>query len=257
VRTRGDFTDRERLLEQYGDSLRFRTRVDAHREFGERKESFHAWLVDRLDPQSGDHVADVGCGPGDYFQLLAGRGARVVGCDLSPGMAQEARRAGFRTVVADAQHLPLASGTFERVMCNHVLYHVPDQRAALLELHRIARPGGTVLIATNGTDTLREFDEVARQAGRDLGHELPARRRSPFTLEDGEVVRSVFPSARVERFENRLVFPEPEPAIDYLRSWIGGTGPLEDAMRRRIAGVIEREGAFRVDTIAGCFVAEV
>jgi SAM-dependent methyltransferase len=138
-----------------------------------------------------------------------------------------------------------------------VLYHVPDQRAALLELRRIARPGATALVATNGAGTLVEFEEVARQAGRDIGFELPARRRSPFTLEDAEVVLDVFPTAQVQRFENRLIFPDPEPALEYVRSWIGGTGPLENAMRRRIAEVIEREGAFRVATIAGCFVATV
>ena len=257
MRNQSDFTSRERLLEQYGDSSKFRTRVSTHREFGERKDSFHAWVIDKLDPAPGDRVADIGCGPGNYFPLLAGRGARVAGCDLSPGMANEAQMMGFPTVVADAQHLPFASGSFERVMCNHVLYHVPDQRMALLELKRIAGDGATVLLATNGAETLGAFEELARQAGRDLGYELQPRRRSPFTLEDDALVLGVFPNAEVERFENRLSFPDPEPALAYLRSWIGRTGPLEDAMRRRIAGVIEREGAFRVETIAGCFVAKV
>jgi SAM-dependent methyltransferase len=170
---------------------------------------------------------------------------------------REASARGFPAVVGDAQHLPFAAQSFEKVMCNHVLYHVPDQRAALRELRRIARAGATVLVATNGIDTLREFADVARQAGRDMGFELAASRRSPFTLEDTEVVLDVFPTARVQCFENRLVFPDPEPALDYMRSWIGGTGPLERAMRRRISEVIDRDGAFRVATIAGCFVATV
>jgi SAM-dependent methyltransferase len=158
-------------------------------------------------------------------------------------------------LVADAQHLPFEPASFDRVMCNHVLYHVPDQRQAVHELRRIAGPGATVLITTNGADTLRAFADVARQAARDVGFEIPAMRRSPFTLEDGEVVREFFPSADVRRFDNALVFPEAEPALDYVRSWIGGTGPLEEAMGRRIAETIRAEGAFRVETIAGCFVA--
>ena len=40
-------------------------------------------------------------------------------------------------VRADAQHLPLAGGCCDRLMANHMLYHVPDQLAALGELRRI------------------------------------------------------------------------------------------------------------------------
>jgi SAM-dependent methyltransferase len=255
MRNRADFTDRDSLRQQYGDPSRLRTRVRAHELYGERKESFRSWVIDQLDLMPGELIADVGCGPGTYFELLRERGARVVGCDLSPGMVTEALTKGFPALVADAQHLPFERASFDRVMCNHVLYHVPDQKQAILELRRIARPGATVLITTNGADTLRAFADVARRAARDVGFEIPAVRRSPFTLEDRGVVREVFPSADVRRFDNALVFPVPEPALDYVRSWIGGTGPLEEAMRRRISETIRAEGAFRVETIAGCFVA--
>lgn len=255
MRRAEDFTSRERLHEQYGDSSRLQTRVETHRRYAERSESFVDWLVDQLAPQPGDLVADIGCGPGNYAQRLRQREVTVVGCDLSPGMVAEANAAGLRAVVADAQHLPFASGCVDRVMCNHVLYHMADQALALRELRRIARRGGTVVIATNGAEHLQALAELAALAGRDLGFELPPRRGSPFTLEDLDRVRQVFASAQVRRFENCLVFGEPEPLLDYMRSWIGGAGPLEGAMRRRIAEAIARDGAFRVPTVAGCFVA--
>lgn len=252
-----DFTSAERLQQQYGDSSRFQTRVETHRLYAERKESFLGWLIDQLDPQPGDRVADIGCGPGNYAARLSRRGVSVFGCDLSPGMVAEANAAGVRAAVANAEQLPFASGAFDRVMCNHVLYHVPDQTQALREMRRIVRRGGTVMIATNGVEHLQALADVAQLAGRDLGFELPPRRRSPFTLEDVDRVRQVFGDAEVRRFENCLVFPDPEPVLDYMRSWIGGTGPLEDAIRKRIAETIAREGAFRVPTIGGCFVAKL
>lgn len=250
-----DFTSRERLQQQYGDSSRLQTRVETHKRYAERKESFLGWLIDQLAPQSGDRVADIGCGPGNYVARLRERGALVFGCDLSPGMVAEANAAGLSAVVAGAEHLPFASSAFDRVMCNHVLYHVADQAQALRELRRIAGRGGTVVIATNGVEHLQALAELAQLAGRDLGFELPPRRRSPFTLEDVDRVREIFGDADVRRFDNCLVFPDPDPVLDYMRSWIGGTGPLEDAIRKRIAQTIAREGAFRVPTIAGCFVA--
>jgi SAM-dependent methyltransferase len=257
VRDRANFTDPERLKEQYGSSERLQVRVETHRRYSESKASFLDWVVEQLEPARGDLVADIGCGPGNYFGRLAARGARAVGSDLSPGMAAEARSAGFPAVVADAQALPFADGSFDRVMCNHVLYHVADLRRALLELRRIARRGGRVLLATNGRDHLNAFRDLTRVAAADIGFDLKPRPPSPFTLEDVEPVTGVFPEAEVRRLDNCLVFTDPQPALDYLRSWIGPTGPLEEAMGRRLAMTIERDGAFRAPTVSGCFVAEV
>jgi SAM-dependent methyltransferase len=43
-------------------------------------------------------------------------------------------------------NLPFADGTFDAVICNHVLEHVSDDRLALAELHRVLRPGGWALL---------------------------------------------------------------------------------------------------------------
>ena len=130
MRDPSSFTDPERLRQQYGNSHRLQVRVETHRRYSQNKTSFLDWVVDQLEVAPGHRVADIGCGPGNYFGLIAARGAQPVGSDLSPGMAKEARDTGFPTVVADAQDLPFAGATFDRVMCNHVLYHVPDQRRA-------------------------------------------------------------------------------------------------------------------------------
>lgn len=257
MRDPSSFTDPERLRQQYGSSERLRVRVETHRRYSESKASFLDWVVDQLEVAPRHLVADIGCGPGNYFGRLAARGARAVGSDLSPGMAAEARAAGFPTVVADAQALPFGDASFDRVMCNHVLYHVPDIRGALLEMRRIARRGGRVLLATNGADHLKAFRDLTQLAASDIGFDLKPRPPSPFTLEDVALVTATFPEADVRRIDNCLVFTDAKPALDYLRSWIGPTGPLEAAMARRISASIERDGAFRVPTISGCFVAEV
>lgn len=255
IRSTSDFTDPARLDEQCSTPDRLQTRVETHRRYSESKDSFHESVIQQLDVAPGHRVADIGCGPGNYFGRLKRLGANVVGCDLSPGMAAQARDAGFPTVVADAQHLPFPDATFDRAMCAHVMYHVPDQHLALTELRRVTRPGGRVVVVTNGVDHLKPLRDLAAIAAHDLGRSI-AERRSPFTLEDVAVVRAVFPKAEVRLHENCLVFPDAEPVLDYLRSWIGDTGPLEPAMRARITETIEREGSFRVPTIAGCFVAD-
>jgi SAM-dependent methyltransferase len=53
-------------------------------------------------------------------------------------------------VRADLSALVFGSGSFDFLLCNHVLEHVPDDRAAMREMFRVLRPGGTALISVPG-----------------------------------------------------------------------------------------------------------
>lgn len=249
------YTAAERMVEQYTDSARLRVRQETHRRYGANPTSFVEWLVRHLEVRPGMSVVDVGCGHGLFHPILRSRGATVIGLDRSIGMAREAAT-NCMAVVGDAQALPLTDHCFDRAMCNHVLYHVPDQQRAMRELRRITRAGGRVVIATNGAQTNERMYEVARLAARDLGRNDTFPRNNPFRLEDVDRVRDVFPGARVEVFRNEFVFPEAEPALRYWRS-MRDDPELEATMRHRIETIIEEEGYFRVPLVSGCFVADV
>ena len=124
------------------------------------------------------------------------------------------------------------------------------------ELRRIVRPGGRVVMATNGAANNERMYEVARLAAADLGRTGSIQRSSPFRIEDVDQVRDIFPAVRVEIFHNAFRFPEAEPALNYWRS-MRDDPELEAAMRPRIEEIIRNEGEFRVPLVAGCFVADV
>ena len=247
------YTSPQRLDEQYSDSERLRIRQETHRRYSENPVSFLEWATEHLDVRPGMTVVDVGGGRGIYHPLFKQRGAKVIGVDRSIGMAREAG-AGCLSVVGDAQALPLPDAICERVVCNHVLYHVPDQGLAMRELRRIVRPGGRVVIATHGARNNERMYQVARLAAADLGRTDTIGRASPFRLEDIARVRETFPNARVEIFQSAFRFPEAEPALRYWRS-MRDDPELEAAMRPRIDEIIRTEGTFRVPLVAGCFVA--
>lgn len=69
--------------------------------------------------------------------LRAVHGSGYVTGDLASPLAD---------VRLDVARLPFASGRFDAVLCNHVLEHVRDDRAALAELHRVLRPGGVAVL---------------------------------------------------------------------------------------------------------------
>jgi SAM-dependent methyltransferase len=95
-------------------------------------------------------VLDLGCGHGMAAVVLARRGARVTAVDLSRGYLQEARRRAAANGVrisfaqADAQRLPFADASFDRIWGHAVLHHLEVATAAA-ELVRVLRPGGVAV----------------------------------------------------------------------------------------------------------------
>jgi SAM-dependent methyltransferase len=97
-------------------------------------------------------VLEVGCGNGYLLSRYARHGARTCGIDLTwTGVAlsrERFRLAGLagRLAQADAERLPFADACFDRVVSAGVLHHVPDVGAAVAEIHRVLRPGGSVVL---------------------------------------------------------------------------------------------------------------
>jgi SAM-dependent methyltransferase len=175
--------------------------------------------------------------------------------DLSPGMVAAARSSlggRFRYVVADAMALPFASGAFDAVIAHHMLYHVPDRPRAIRDLARVLRPDGTLYAATNGQRHLRELDELASGHWRSdqLGPDAHA-----FRLENGAgQLATGFAAVEVRDRPGELMVTEVEPVVAYVRSLSDDELDLEP-MRREVAAIIDREGALRIGTDSGMFVA--
>ena len=123
--------------------------------------------IDLLDPQAGTRIADIGCGPGAFAAALCARGAHVTAIDSARAMldAVEARGLGCELVLADAQALPLATGSHDAACLVQVLEYVDDPVAALREAARVVRPGGAVLAADTDWDT-QGFNVADRELGR-------------------------------------------------------------------------------------------
>ena len=81
---------------------------------------------------------------------------------------------GRADVAADVQALPFADGEFDVILCVHVLEHIPDDRRALAELHRVLRPGGWAILQvpiqgehTDEDPSVTDPEERQRRFGQD------------------------------------------------------------------------------------------
>lgn len=259
-----DYADQEYLLDdQYEDSSNLSARQQLHRRFTTSDVNWFEWVFDRFDLPPDARVLEVGCGPGDLWQENADRipdGWSVTLSDLSPGMVRDARENlremphEFAFESFDAGAIPFDDATFDAVIANHMLYHVPDLDATCAEIRRVLKPGGRLYAATNSQDNMQEMYDFVNEfqpggATRGAGADS-------FRLENGgETLRTHFESVELHTLDNGLHITEAGPLVAYV-----GSGLVDDdfdlegfaayAERR-----IEVDGPLDVSKETGIFVA--
>jgi SAM-dependent methyltransferase len=105
-------------------------------------------MADLAGVKSGQRVLDVGCGPGALTRELVERveAENVVAVDPSESFVEAVRERlpGVTVLQASAERLPLPDGWFDAALAQLVVHFMADPIAGLVEMKRVARPGGVV-----------------------------------------------------------------------------------------------------------------
>ena len=103
-------------------------------------------LLDAAQVTGGARMLDIACGPGFLTSAGRARGAVARGLDFSPAMLAVARTRDteVRFDEGDAEALPYADASFDSVVANFGIHHVPRPGLALREAHRVLRDRGRV-----------------------------------------------------------------------------------------------------------------
>ena len=260
----------------YKSDAGLQTRIETHRLYSRVKEPWADWLLSLTEWRGDERVLDVGCGSGALLLPVAQRvpAGLAVGLDYSQAMVErcqsEAREQGIRLGLTrgTALRLPFPAATFDVVMANHMLYHVPDILTALAEAHRVLKPDGLFIAATNGANTMPQIEQVHQAAYARLGLPTPEdyaghKVSTRFSLDNGRpLLEAVFSQVSVVRRADAFDFPTAEPFLRYYGSL--ATAPPADpalaeqilaAVRDEVEAVIAERGVFTVDKEAGAFVA--
>jgi ubiquinone/menaquinone biosynthesis C-methylase UbiE len=221
------FTDQQYLkTDQYKDSSNLDARVNIHARFSTNPYGWFNWLFDALTKLPTDvKILELGSGPAYLWKECSSRipvGWDITLSDLSSGMVDAAwrnlvvtgRAYNFKEI--DAQSIPFEDETFDAVIANFMLYHVPDRPKAISEIKRVLKPSGRLFAATVGDHHLQEMMDILRKVHVSKTWESYA---NPFTLESGlEQLKPFFPNVTLSRYEDNLHVTEIEPMMAYVRS---------------------------------------
>ncbi|MCI9889410.1 demethylmenaquinone methyltransferase [Micrococcales bacterium 31B] len=107
----------------------------------------------------GVRILDLAAGTGTSSRALADAGAEVAACDFSLGMLTvgRERQPELPFIAGDATTLPFADDTFDSTTISFGLRNVVDMEAALREMLRVTKPGGTLVVCEFSTPTLAPF----------------------------------------------------------------------------------------------------
>jgi SAM-dependent methyltransferase len=271
-----NFQDPTYLKEkQYKNSTNLDARAALHRRFSTAVTPWPLWVFEHLGLAAGTAVLECGCGPGWLWRENLHRippGCAITLTDLSPGMVAEAEAAlrdsghDFRWQTADIQNLPFPDASFDVVVANHMLYHVPDLGQALREVRRVLKGDGRFLAATNGQNHLRELWQIGLElwAGVDnrLQGLLSGEWTFSFRLENGgEWLTAVFPQVSILRYDDRLAVTEAQPILDFLLSTsltaekLMPTPETIAQVHQKLTQQITHDGAIHITKDTGLFVA--
>jgi ubiquinone/menaquinone biosynthesis C-methylase UbiE len=257
-----NIADQTYLREQYKNAANLNDRIQLHQRFSTNPYDFHMWVFDQLKLAADSRVLELGCGPGSLWRPNLARipaGWEITLTDFSPGMLAEASAnlagaGAFTFEQADAQSLPFADASFDAVIANHMLYHVPDRPKAFAEIRRVLRPNGRFYAATNGENHLREIYELVHQ----FDPTAEVWNRLMFRLESGQAeLAPFFSRVLLHRYESALIVTEAEPLVAFVASMIGIglDGARRAAFTQLVEDRIAAEGAIHITKATGLFEA--
>ena len=196
-------------------------------------------LLDAAGVAAGTQVLDVGTGPGYAADRASERGAIVSGVDIAEEMVALARRrhGGIRFLRADAEDLPFPERSFDALVGNLAINHLPRPERAMREFARVVRPGGRIALSAWDVPERTRFLGILRDALREccVADPYEASRPDPFRFADDDELRRLLRGAGLGAVEVRSVSLTHHVAdVDQLwRGMLGGSV--------RAAGLVTRQ----------------
>jgi len=256
----------ENVAGQYADDKNLSRRINLHAKHSTNKQGLTPWLFEQYDFREGDRILEFGCGNAAQWE---GRieplptDATLVLTDFSAGMVdtvwkKHSRHGNVFALTADIQNPPFPDISFDVVIANYMLYHVPDLDKAFASVARVLKPGGRFYAATNGNggihayihNALKHFDPATNAFAENFS----------FSLQNGKaMLEKYFGGMKRIDYEDSLRVTDTEDLVGYIMSSIS-ISAMSDVSERELFDYFERirlrDGAICIPKETGVFICE-
>ena len=226
--------EREEVVAQYATDENLINRISIH-DFSTSKQGFYSWLLESIDLKANMKILDIGCGNAFFWKSIAKElpdNLEIHLVDYSDGMMESAKKnvedilkehpkKGLKFVVdkRDATDFSYPISGFDRIMANHVLFHLSkDSRLQLYpKIQALLAKGGRFSCSLIGKNHMKELHDFIDEYYPNIG--FPSE-KFDFLLETAEEeLKNYFKVIKVEEQENDLLVPDEELVFNYVGSY--------------------------------------
>ena len=256
-----EINDTAILKQQYANASNLNTRISIHDKYSTNKMGFGNWIVSNYRIDKGMKVLELGCGTGNMWKDrddVINLCSKLVLSDFSEGMVATTKEnlSNYDNIeyrVIDIQEIPYEDETFDAVIANMMLYHVPDIDRGLAEVRRVLKKNGSFYCATYGEHGIIEYlSKILSTYG------VKDNVNKNFTLQNGyEILSKSF--SKVERLEyiDSLAVTYVDDMVDYIYSLQSMTS-LSNGPKNEIREILLQNmtnGILNVPKEYGMFIA--
>lgn len=247
--------------QQYENASNLRARIAIHELFSTNKEGWMPWFFKELKQElsmmssnyksynkkiSNENISELsnldlkqpnikilelGCGDASLWNKNFNHipsNWEITLTDFSDGMLKDAKknlgekRSRFNFKIVNAENIPFEEESFNVVIANHMLYHVPNINKALKEINRVLKSEGILFASTVGKNHMKEIREIISTFDIYSLTSESWESTDSFQLENGlKIVSEYFNMVELKRYKDNLKVTDPVYILDYIFSMPG------------------------------------
>lgn len=249
------------IKQQYATAKNLNTRMSIHDKYSTNKQGFGNWIISNYRINKGMKILELGCGTGDMWknrESLISNCSTLILSDFSEGMVTAAKENvgnydNIEYKVLDIQEIPYEDETFDAVIANMMLYHVPDIYTGLAEVRRVLKRDGSFYCATYGEHGIIEYlSKILAQYG------VEDNLNKNFTLQNGTgILSKSFSKIKKLEYIDSLAVSNVDDMVDYIYS-LSSMTLLNNVSKHIIKEILIQnliDGVLNVPKEYGMFIA--
>lgn len=255
------------VIKQYENETKFKKRQGFHDKYSTNKYGFRNWMFDKYQIFEGCKILELGCGNGviwdeKYNELPSN--VELILSDFSEGMCKivEEKHKHHKNIQVkqiDIQNIPYEDETFDIVIANHMLYHVPNVDKAIREVYRVLKKGGLFYASTLGTNG---FQKYLNQKFKEFNSFMDYFniQNWTFTLKNGkEVLEKQFNNIEMCEYMDSIEISDENVLVE----WIFTSVVMQNLDKNQFKGLAEhfakdkdKNGIIHIPKQIGCFISK-